>query len=125
MNLQSRSALVTGSTSGIDLTAGVFDDPTIFRAGVCRYWTSATKARAGLLTQSMVILEYLEETYPEPPLLPADPFGRACPGDRERARVRYHPINTLRVLQCLNNVLGATSAQKAAWYEHWIARAYV
>lgn len=77
---------------------------------------------AGLLTQSMAILEYLEETYPEPPLLPTDPLGRA----RVRAIANaiacdIHPINNLRVLQYLDSVLRVTPEQKSAWYEHWIA----
>jgi maleylacetoacetate isomerase/maleylpyruvate isomerase len=75
-----------------------------------------------LLTQSLAILEYLEETHPVPPLLPKDPF--------ERARVRslamlvaceIHPVNNLRVLQHLKRALGQSEEQVNAWYRHWIA----
>jgi maleylacetoacetate isomerase/maleylpyruvate isomerase len=75
-----------------------------------------------LLTQSLAILEYLEETHPTPALLPKDPF--------ERARVRslamlvaceIHPLNNLRVLQHLKRVLGQSEEQVNAWYRHWIA----
>ena len=75
-----------------------------------------------LLTQSLAILEYLEETHPSPPLLPTDPF--------ERARVRslallvaceIHPVNNLRVLQHLKRALGQNEEQVNAWYRHWIA----
>jgi len=75
-----------------------------------------------LLTQSLAILEYLEETKPSPPLLPKDPF--------ERARVRslalliaceIHPLNNLRVLQHLKRALGQNEEQVNAWYRHWIA----
>jgi maleylacetoacetate isomerase/maleylpyruvate isomerase len=74
-----------------------------------------------LLTQSLAILEYLEETHPAPPLLPKDPF--------ERARVRslamlvaceIHPVNNLRVLQHLKRALGQSEEQVNAWYRHWI-----
>ncbi len=74
-----------------------------------------------VLTQSMAILEYLEETHPEPPLLPKQPL--------ERARVRslayaiacdIHPLNNLRVLQHLKR-LGQDDAGVADWSRHWIA----
>ena len=75
-----------------------------------------------LLTQSLAIIEYLEETQPLPPLLPKDPF--------ERMRVRslslliaceIHPLNNLRVLQHLKRALGQNDEQVNAWYRHWIA----
>lgn len=74
-----------------------------------------------LLTQSLAIIEYLEETRPVPPLLPADPAGRA----RVRAIAQaiacdIHPINNLRVLQYLTRELGASEVQKNAWYRHWV-----
>ncbi len=74
------------------------------------------------LTQSLAIIEYLDETQPGPALLPADAEGRA----RVRAIAQgiacdIHPINNLRVLQYLGKELGATQDQKDAWYRHWIA----
>lgn len=73
-----------------------------------------------VLTQSLAIIEYLDETHPEPPLLPADALGRA----RVRAIAQaiacdIHPINNLRVLQYLKRELGVSDAQKDAWYRHW------
>jgi maleylacetoacetate isomerase len=74
------------------------------------------------LTQSLAIIEYLEEAHPLPPLLPKDPLGRA--------RVRslsmlisseIHPVNNLRVLQHLKRALGQNEEQINAWYRHWIA----
>ena len=75
-----------------------------------------------VLTQSLAIIEYLDETQPGPVLLPADAEGRA----RVRAIAQgiacdIHPINNLRVLQYLGKELGATQEQKDAWYGHWIA----
>jgi maleylacetoacetate isomerase/maleylpyruvate isomerase len=74
-----------------------------------------------LLSQSLAIIEYLEETHPEPPLLPSASI--------ERSRVRslalaiaceIHPLNNLRVLNYLTGTLGISEAQKRDWYAHWI-----
>jgi len=72
------------------------------------------------LHQSLAICEYLDETHPEPPLLPADAAGRA----RVRALAQdiaceIHPLNNLRVLRYLTGPLGASEEQKLAWIRHW------
>ncbi|MDR7331378.1 maleylacetoacetate isomerase [Roseateles asaccharophilus] len=74
------------------------------------------------LSQSLAILEYLDETHPEPPLLPRDALGRA----RVRALAMdiacdIHPINNLRVLRYLKSNMGHEQAQIDAWYRHWVA----
>ncbi|MFG6433129.1 maleylacetoacetate isomerase [Roseateles sp. LYH14W] len=74
------------------------------------------------LSQSMAILEYLDETHPEPPLLPRDALGRA----RVRALAQdigcdIHPLNNLRVLRYLKNDLGQAQDTVDRWYRHWIA----
>jgi maleylacetoacetate isomerase len=73
------------------------------------------------LTQSLAIIEYLDETYPDPPLLPKDPAHRA----RVRALAEIvacdiHPINNLRVLRYLTHSLGHDETAIATWYNHWI-----
>ena len=73
------------------------------------------------LTQSLAIIEYLEETCPETPLLPARPVDRA----RVRAIAQtiscdIHPINNLRVLNYLGNQLGISAEDKTRWYRHWV-----
>ena len=73
-----------------------------------------------MLTQSLAIIEWLDETHPQPPLLPPDAAGRA----RVRALALaiacdIHPINNLRVLNYLTGTLGATEAQKNGWYRYW------
>jgi maleylpyruvate isomerase len=75
-----------------------------------------------LLTQSLAIIEYLEETHPQPALLPKDAAGRA----RVRSLAllvacEIHPVNNLRVLQHLKRTLGQDEEQVNAWYRHWIA----
>ena len=73
------------------------------------------------LTQSMAIIEYLDETYPEPRLLPADPIGRA----RVRAIAQdiaceIHPLDNLRVLSYLVRELKVNEDDKNRWYRHWV-----
>ena len=77
------------------------------------------------LAQSMAILEYLEETRPEPPLLPADPLDRA--EVRALANIvacDIHPLNNLRVLNYLKVELQVKDEQKNAWYRHWIEQGF-
>ena len=74
-----------------------------------------------VLTQSLAIVEYLEETYPEPPLLPAEAAARA----RVRAialqiACDIHPLNNLRVLNYLLGTLGVAKEQKDGWYRYWV-----
>ncbi|MGE5168852.1 MAG: maleylacetoacetate isomerase [Rudaea sp.] len=74
-----------------------------------------------VLTQSLAIVEYLEETHPEPPLLPRDAVGRARVRSIALAiACEIHPLNNLRVLNYLLGTLGATREQKDGWYRYWI-----
>lgn len=77
------------------------------------------------LTQSMAIIEYLDETHPAVPLLPADPLGRA----RVRALALtvacdIHPLGNLRVLKYLVHELEVSDDAKAAWSRHWIGEGF-
>jgi maleylacetoacetate isomerase/maleylpyruvate isomerase len=74
-----------------------------------------------LLSQSLAIIEYLEETHPSPPLLPEDPVARA----RVRALTldvacEIHPLNNLRVLRYLVHDLKVSEDDKNRWYRHWV-----
>jgi maleylpyruvate isomerase len=78
-----------------------------------------------VLTQSLAIIEYLDETHPEPPLLPDTA--------RARARVRalayaiaceVHPVNNLRVLAHLKSAFGADDAATADWFRHWVRETF-
>jgi maleylpyruvate isomerase len=82
----------------------------------------ALKLASGeLLTQSLAIIDYLDETHPQPPLLPRDPI--------ERAKVRalaqliacdIHPLNNVAPLRYLKSPLGQEQGKIDAWYHHWI-----
>jgi maleylpyruvate isomerase len=77
------------------------------------------------LTQSLAIIEYLDEVHPQPPLLPSDPV--------ERAQVRalaqlvacdIHPLNNLAPLRYLKNELGQDQSKIDAWYHHWVREGF-
>ncbi|CAN7473559.1 maleylacetoacetate isomerase [Mesorhizobium sp. LjNodule214] len=74
-----------------------------------------------LLTQSLAIIEYLDETKPEPPLLPKDALSRA----RVRMLAQMiacdiHPVNNLRVLTSLRTLFGAGDQDVVNWFRHWV-----
>lgn len=79
-----------------------------------------------VISQSLAIIEYLEEKYPEPPLLPAEPLARA----RVRSiamliACEMHPLNNLRVLNFLRSPLGIPEQDvTTTWYHHWIAEGF-
>ena len=73
------------------------------------------------LNQSLAIIEYLDETYPDPPLLPADAVGRArVRGVALQIAADIHPINNLRVLKYLKAEMGQPQDAVDTWYRHWI-----
>lgn len=79
----------------------------------------------GPLTQSLAIIEWLDETHPEPPLLPADPLGRARVRSLAHSvALDIHPINNLRVLGYLGRTLGQSDAAVADWFRHWVGEAF-
>jgi maleylpyruvate isomerase len=78
-----------------------------------------------LLTQSLAIIEYLDEIYPRPPLLPSDPLGRA----KVRALAQLiacdiHPLNNTSPLRYLKSELGQDQATIDTWYRHWVVTGF-
>lgn len=85
----------------------------------------ALEVDGAVISQSVAIIEYLNDLYPEPPLLPADPLARA--------QVRsialgiacdIHPLNNLRVLNYLRKQLGQNEDGVNTWYRHWITEGF-
>ncbi len=73
------------------------------------------------LTQSLAIIEYLEEKFPQPPLLPRKPLDRAYVRSIALAiACEIHPLNNLRVLRYLVKALGQSDDAKNTWYRHWV-----
>ncbi len=92
-----------------------------FRALNPQCLVPALADEGNVITQSLAICEYIEERYPAPPLLPADPLGRA----RVRSialsiACEIHPLNNLRVLAYLRDVLGLNEEGCRTWYRYWV-----
>jgi len=102
--------LATGQQHGADFQALVPDAlvPVLEVDGHC-------------LSQSMAIIEYLDETRPEPALLPVDALGRAqVRALAQSIACEIHPLNNLRVLKYLVGPLQQNESAKLAWYQHWV-----
>jgi maleylacetoacetate isomerase len=75
--------------------------------------------------QSMAMIDYLDETRPDPPLLPRDPCLRAHVRDlKDQIVADIHPLNNTSVLARLRSQFGADDSAIASWYEHWIVRGF-
>jgi len=78
-----------------------------------------------ILVQSIAILEYLEETHPQPALLPEGPLDRAyVRGLAQVVASDMHPLNNLRVYQYLMSDMGVSEQGKLTWYHHWLAQGF-
>lgn len=74
-----------------------------------------------VLTQSIAIIEYLNEVYPDHPLLPTDSFLKALVRSFALTiAADIHPLNNLRVLKFLSNEFKISDTDKSTWYQHWI-----
>jgi maleylacetoacetate isomerase len=74
-----------------------------------------------VLTQSLAIIDWLDATHPEPPLLPAEPLPRARTLEVAHAvAMDIHPVNNLRVLNALGDRFGADAQGKRDWMTHWM-----
>jgi maleylacetoacetate isomerase len=75
----------------------------------------------GVFTQSLAIIEYLEELHPQPALLPGEPAARAWVRSLALSiACDIHPLNNLRVLGYLERELGVAEQARRAWYRHWV-----
>jgi maleylacetoacetate isomerase len=106
----------------IDLDAGVQHSPDYVAVNPQAVVPSLILEDGTMLSQSMAILEYLEETHPTPALLPADPLGRA----RVRAlalifAADHHPLIPPRIRAYLRDKLGVDDAGRTAWVKHWFS----
>jgi maleylacetoacetate isomerase len=76
----------------------------------------------GSFIQSMAIIEYLDEAYPEPPLMPGDMHGRAyVRAVSQIIGCEIHPLNNVRVLKRIQSQFGADEAATNTWYRQWMA----
>ncbi len=78
-----------------------------------------------ILIQSLAIIEYLDETHPEPPFLPKDPIARAkVRGLAELIACDIHPLNNTSPLRYLKNQMGQEQSAIDAWYHHWVREGF-
>ena len=105
----------------LDLRAGEQKLEEFLRINSQGFVPALTLDGGAVLTQSVAIIEYLDEIHPDPPLLPQAPLTRA----RVRALTQaitcdVHPLNNLRVLKYLGEDLRQDQAAREAWYRHWV-----
>jgi maleylpyruvate isomerase len=105
-----------------DLRAGEHRLSDYLRINLQGFVPALAMDDGAVLTQSVAIMEYLDEIYPDPPFLPAEPLARA----RVRALTQaitsdIHPLNNLRVLRYLEEMLGLDKETRDSWYRHWVS----
>lgn len=78
-----------------------------------------------ILTQSLAIIEYLDEVHPQAALLPADPLGRARVRSlSQTVACDIHPLNNIRVLRYLTHTIGVDEDSRKTWYLHWLKEGF-
>jgi maleylacetoacetate isomerase len=78
-----------------------------------------------VLIQSLAIIDYLEATYPDPPLFPKDPIARAkARALAEIVACDIHPLNNIGPLRYLKNTMGQEQSAIDAWYHHWVVAGF-
>lgn len=78
-----------------------------------------------ILVQSLSIIEYLDETFPSPPLVPSEPLARArVRGIAHIIACDIHPLNNLAVLNYLKDDLAVDEEKRTRWYQHWVGQGF-
>jgi len=109
----------------LDLRAGEQRQEQLLRINSQGFVPTLALDDGAVLTQSLAIIEYLDETHPNPPLLPQAPLARARVRALSLAIIcDVHPLNNLRVLQYLDKELHIDKATRDTWYRHWVQRGF-
>ncbi len=105
----------------VDLKAGKQADDDFIALNPQKMLPALVMDDGAVLTQSLAILEWLEEVHPDPALLPADPVARAhVRAFAQAIACEIHPLQNLRVLSYLRDNLNADEAAVAAWLTRWL-----
>ncbi|MBT0959057.1 maleylacetoacetate isomerase [Alphaproteobacteria bacterium KMM 3653] len=112
-------------TVPVDLVAGAQRDPEYVALNPGVGVPTLVLDEGAVLTQSMAILDYIDATWPEPRLIPAEPLERArVLAVAHGVALDIHPVNNLRVVQALGTEFGATPDQKKAWMQDWMTKGF-
>lgn len=116
---------VAYETVPVDLVAGDQTQPDYVELNSGAGVPTLVLEDGTVLTQSMAILDYIDATWPEPRLIPADPLLRArVLAVAHGVAMDIHPVNNLRVVKALGTEFGATPAAKKAWMQHWMLQGF-
>ncbi len=116
---------VAYETLPVDLVAGAQSAPEYLALNPGAGVPTLVLDDGAALTQSMAILDYIDATWPEPRLIPADPMERArVLAVAHGVAMDIHPVNNLRVIKALGTEFGASAEQKQAWMQHWMIEGF-
>ena len=116
---------VAYETEPVDLVAGAQSAPEYLALNPGAGVPTLVLDDGTALTQSMAILDYIDATWPEPRLIPADPMERArVLAVAHGVAMDIHPVNNLRVIKALGTEFGASAGQKQAWMQHWMIEGF-
>lgn len=106
---------------GVNIRVGAHKAPEYTAHNAMALVPTLSEVAVGDIGQSLAIIDYLDQQYPEPRLIPQDATQRAVV-----LEIAYgiacdiHPVNNMRILKYLSDVLQVGAEQKQAWYEYWI-----
>ncbi|MEP4196884.1 MAG: maleylacetoacetate isomerase [Aliishimia sp.] len=114
---------VAYETAPVDLVAGEQRDPTYMSLNPGAGVPTLVLDDGTALTQSMAILDYIDATWPEPRLIPADPLERAkVLAAAHSFALDVHPVNNLRVVKHIQNEFTTTDDTVREWMQHWMTK---
>ena len=109
----------------VNIRVGEHRDPAFFGVVNASAAVPVLEVEGQRIAQSLAIIDFLDQRYPEPALLPADPFARAqVLSLANLIACDMHPLNNPRVLRYLQQQLAVSEADKDGWYAHWIAEGF-
>lgn len=111
--------------TGVNIRTGEQRQPDYTRLNPGKGVPLLVDEQGNHISQSMAIIQYLDDTHPQPRLIPQEPLARARVLEVSNLiACDMHPVNNLRILGYLARELGASDQQKQDWYSHWIREGF-